>query len=114
MVLYLAIHLDIYFIKIFAYAITFILTLFLFLFSLTTAELQKSAHFSYNNLNSIIANQEEIPLNIKFKIVGLIERLAGPDIAVYCADFFSLNNYEFYLFIATISSNFFLFVSLIE
>jgi hypothetical protein len=114
MVLYLAIYIDHFYIKLFAIFAAFVLILFLFLFSLTTAQLQKSAHFSYNNLNSIIAKEKKIPLEKKMKIFGLIEKLAGPDIAVYCYDFFPLNNYEFYEFIAIISTNFFLLMSLIH
>jgi hypothetical protein len=111
--LFLTIYVDIFYIKLFGFFMTFNFILFLFIFSLTTAQLQKSAHFSYKNLNSIIAKEKCIPQAQKIKIVGLIERLAGPDIAVYCHDFFPLNYYEFYLFIAIISSNFFLFMSLI-
>jgi len=114
MALYLAIYIDNFYFKLFLIAGTFLFILFLFLFSLTTAQLRYSAHFPYKNLNSIIAKQNEIPLEKKMKIVGLIERLAGPDIAVYCHDFFPLNNYEFYEFIAIISSNFFLLIGLID
>jgi hypothetical protein len=112
--LYIAIHLENYHLKMFFYTFSFIIISLLFIFSLSTAQLQKSAHFSYKNLNSIIAQQKKIPLKMKMKIVGLIERLAGPEIAVYCYDFFPLDNYEFYLFIERISSNFFLLMNFIQ
>jgi hypothetical protein len=114
MVLYLAIYIDHFYIKLLGISVTFFLILFLFLFSSTTVWLRKSAHFPYNNLNSIIAKQKWIPLSKKMKIVSLIERLAGSEIAVYCYDFFPLNNYEFYQFIASIVGNFFLLMSLID
>jgi hypothetical protein len=114
MILYLTIYIDHFYIKLFGIFVTFVFILFLFLFSLTTAQLKNSAHLSYKNLNSIIAKQKRMPRAKKMRIIGLIERLAGPDIAVYCYDFFPLNNYEFYLFIASIAKNFFLLIGLID
>ena len=57
---------------------------------------------------------KSIPIKYKMKLLNFIERLGGPDIAVYCLDLFPLNYYEFYLFIVAICCNFFLVVKLIE
>jgi len=114
MALYLAIYIDHFYVKLFAIFANFVLIIFLFLLSLTTSLLPKSAHSTYNHLNSIIARQKWIPRAKKMKIIGLIERLAGPEIAVYCYNFFPLTYYEFCLFIASISTNFFLLLSLID
>jgi hypothetical protein len=86
-----------------------------------SGRLSEEAHIPYKLLNSIMA-KETIPNSklknmskrSKFKIMILIERLAKTDIAVPCLDLFPLNNYNFYLFIATSASNFFLFVHLIS
>ena len=99
------------------------LTIFLFLFSLNTAMLWHAAHSPYKRVNSFVVQQSldksnafariiEIRRNIK--LLNFLERLGGPDIAVYCLDLFPLNYYEFYLLIATISSNFFLCIDLLE
>ncbi len=108
----LSIYVDNFYIKLLAIGTTFIATLFLFLFSLSTAQIQKWAH-SWYNLYLIIAKWKPIPSAKNMKIVDLISRLAGPKIAIYCYDFFILDNYEFYLFIVRISSNLFLLMSLI-
>jgi hypothetical protein len=108
-------------IKIFFYC--GIVMLFPMIYSLAylSGRLSKEAHTPYKLLNSIIA-KESIPMsklkNIdkwsKFQIINMIERLAQTEIAVPCLDLFSLNNYEFYLFISACFKNFFLFVDLIS
>ena len=77
----------------------------------------KAAHSPYKRINSFIVKQSqskviEIGQNIKF--LKVIERLRGPDIAVYCLNLFPLNYYEFYLFIASIGVNFFLGIDLLK
>jgi len=75
--------------------------------SISSASMSKIAHSPYAKLNSIIARRT-FTLADKFKIVNLIEKLAGPDIAVYCLDLFPLNNYEFFLLVSVVATNFFL------
>jgi len=87
-----------------------------------SARLNQLAHGSYKDLNSIIAREmnpqckprfKEIPLDIKLKMINMIERMAQTEMTVWCLDLFPLNAFEFYLFIAATSKNFFLFVDLI-
>ncbi len=67
--LYLAIYIDknIFFLNYFLKFLTFTLILFLFLVSLTTAWVKKSAHFSNKNLNSIIAKKMRFLLRRRSK-----------------------------------------------
>ena len=92
--------------------IAVISTVSLFIFAYSSTCLCRSAHYSYSKLNSIIAKQNPntqlIPLDCKNKIISLIEKLAGPPIAVYCLDLFPLTSYEFYLFVCNLISNFIL------
>ena len=102
---------------------TMSLLFFLFLFSLNTAMLCKAAHLPYKRINSFAAQQSLSKINLfsriietrhSIKLLNFLERLGGPAIAVYCLDLFPLNYYEFYLFIASISTNFFLGIDLLE
>ena len=110
----IALFLSIYsqmplFMKIIIILATIVMILFLFLFSLNIAMLCKSAHLPYKRINSFVAKQSQskmIETRQNIKLLNFIERLGGPDIAVYCLDLFPLNYYEFYLFIAAISVNF--------
>jgi hypothetical protein len=88
-----------------------------------SASMTHSAHLSHAKLSSIMAKsmkkdikkkRESIPLHEVFNVINLFERLAGPSIAVYCLDMFPLNYYEFYLFVASVSCNFFLAVQILE
>jgi hypothetical protein len=98
-------------------------TVFLFFFSLHTAMLCHAAHSPYKRVNSFVVQQSSdkffnnsnvfiriTEIRQQIKVLNFLERLGGPDIAVYCLDLFALNYYEFYLLIAAISSNFFLTV----
>jgi hypothetical protein len=87
-----------------------------------SARLNEASRGSYNDLNSIIAREmcnqwkrrfKNIDIGVKFKIINLIERMAQTETTVWCLDLFSLNSYEFYLFIAANVTNFFLFIGLI-
>jgi len=86
-----------------------------------SAHLTETARGSYSDLNAIMAREnnpkaklKNIPCDLKFKIINLMERLAQMEISVWCLDLFPLNNYEFYLFIAATAKNFFLFASFIR
>ncbi len=94
---------------------------FLFLFSLNTAVLCKAAHSPYKRANSFVAEQSQSKCNLfsriietrhSIKLLNFLERLGGPEIAVYCLDLFPLNYYEIYEFIAAISANSFLGIDL--
>jgi hypothetical protein len=103
--------------KILLIIVTILLIVFLNLFSLNTAMLCKAAHSPYKRINSFVVKQSQsklIETRQNIKILNFIERLGGPEIAVYCLDLFPLNYYEFYLFIAAISVNFFLGIDLLK
>jgi len=99
-------------------------TAIVFIMTNESASLSRESKGCYYSLNSIIAKESSsavkrwslnvIPKEAKMKIINLIERLAQTSITVWCLDLFPLNNYELYLFIASVSSNFFLFVGLLE
>jgi len=90
--------------------------IFLYIGVYSSARMSKSAHLPYKRLNSLIANQRgfKIPLDCKLKVNGMIEKLSGPSIAVYCADLFALNNKEFYLFITSLIMNYLLIIHLLK
>jgi len=83
----------------------------LFIFNYSFSSIGKVAHRPYNKLNSIVAGKP-IPRILKLKVLGLIEKLSGPVIGIYCLDFLPFNNYEFYLFITNCVLNFILFMGL--
>ena len=77
----------------------------------------KAAHSPYKRINSFIVKQSQskiIEIRQNIKLLNFIERLGGPDIAVYCLNLFPLNYYQFYLLIAAVSYNFFLDIDLLE
>lgn len=53
-----------------------------------------AAHKPYIYLNSIFGRMKGT--SRKLKLLNLIERLAGPKIALYCLDLFPLTNKEFF------------------
>jgi hypothetical protein len=61
--------------------------------------LSTAAHSSYPRINSIIVQRKKLSLREKWKLINLIERLAGPGIAVRCLHLFKLNSFNFYQFI---------------
>jgi len=87
---------------------------FLFQCAYSSACLFKSAHSLYAPLNSIMAKCVNLRLRRRLAISFYIERFGGPPITTYVYDLFGLTNYEFYLFIAAIASNFFLLVDLFK
>ena len=84
-------------------------------FALTTlfANLTKSAHNPILFLYSFIV-QNRHNINVKFKILSFIEKLSGPEIGFYCYDFFPMNSYNFYQYIASYFTMYFLVHGLIE
>ncbi len=77
--------------------------------NISMSSISKSAIKPYVKLNSLIA-RKRINLQIKLKIVDLIERISGPIIGIYCFELFPFTNYEFYLFAADCFANFILFM----
>jgi len=71
----------------------------------------REAHRPYIRLNSIIASRPATRILI-LKVLGLIEKLSGPVIGIYCQDFFPFTNYEFYLYITNLVQNLLLFIGL--
>ena len=65
------------------------------------------AHQSYKFLNSLMATKK-LSLRVRMKCLNLIERSSGPLIGIYCLDLFPFTNYECYVFIVNLFSNFFL------
>ena len=53
-----------------------------------------------------------IPVDLKLTMSFYLERFSGPQITNYCLDLFALTPYEFYLFVKSVASNYFLIVSL--
>jgi hypothetical protein len=96
-------------IRILAIFSTVIIVLLLICLNISMASIPKSAMKPYVQLNSLIA-RKRINLQMKLKIVDLIERLSGPVIGIYCFELFPFTNYEFYLFAANCVKNFILFM----
>ena len=65
------------------------------------------AHQSYKFLNSLMATKR-LSLRVRIKCLNLIERSSGPLIGIYCLDLFPFTNYECYVFIVNVISNFFM------
>jgi hypothetical protein len=91
-----------------------LIAFFLYHCTYSSACLFKSAHSLYAPLNSIMAKCVNLRLRRRLTISFYIERLGGPPITTYVYDFFGLTNYEFYLFIAAIASNFFLLIDVFK
>jgi len=83
----------------------------LFLFNYSMSLVSKAAHRPYNKLNSIIVRKPTLR-RLNLKVVGLIEKLSGPVIGIYCLDLFPFTNYEFYLYISNCITNFILLINL--
>jgi len=71
----------------------------------------KEAHRPYVRLYSILARKPATTM-LNLKVLGLIEKLSGPIIGIYCQDFFPFTNYEFYLYISNVVQNFILLIGL--
>jgi len=83
--------------------IKFVFTVFLII--IFTAIVSESAHSPYKRLNTIMVSRS-LTFSDKLNVLNLIERLGGSDIAIYCADFFPINMFTFYLLIADIVKNY--------
>ncbi len=66
--------------------ITVVTIIVLLIFNYTLSSVLKGADSPYNKINSIIV-RNKIELNLKLKVCGLIEKLAGPVIGFYCVHF---------------------------
>ncbi len=75
------------------------------------SSIQSAAHNPRDILFSIMA-RKGIELKLKFKVLGLIEKLSGPVIGIYCFNLFPFTNYEMYLFYVNCVKNFMLFITL--
>jgi len=84
----------------------------LFLINYSLSMFQKEAHRPYNRLNSIIARRPATTA-LDLKVLGLIEKLSGPVIGIYCLDIFPFTNYQFYLYISNCILNFLLIIGLL-
>ncbi len=74
------------------------------------SSVQSAAHNPHDKLFSIMA-RKDIELKLKFKVLGLIEKLSGPVIGVYCFRLFPFTNYEMFLFSVICVKNFILFMT---
>ena len=54
-------------------------------------------------LTSMEITNEMKDIKLKWKVITLIERLAGPTIGIYCFNLFPFTNYEFYQYIVAAS-----------
>ena len=73
-----------------------------------------SANKPNKQLKSFVAKNvnNKISLTLRLKIMNLMERLSGADIAFYCLDLFPMNNYEFYQYLYIAGLNYILMMSL--
>jgi len=85
--------------------------IWLFLMNYSLSIVSKEAHRPYNKLYSIIARKPATTL-LNLKVLGLIEKLSGPVIGLYCFDFFPFTNYEFYLYVSYCIQSFLLLIGL--
>ncbi len=76
------------------------------------SSIQSAAHNPRDRLFSIMA-RKDIELKLKFKVLGLIEKLSGPVIGIYCFNLFPFSNYEMVLFYVNCVKNFMLFITLL-
>ena len=90
----------------------------------TSARLAYHAHKPYNYLNKLMAEKSILKIKrkkisikteaklmkiidelydfeLKFNVLSLIERLAGPTIGIYCFDLFPFTNYQFYQYVSS-------------
>ena len=81
----------------------------MFIFNYFLTRIGLKAHQSYQFLNSLMATKN-LSLRVRFKCLDVIERLAGPQIGIYCLDLFAFTNDEFHLFIVNCVSGFTLLV----
>jgi len=88
------------------------LVLLLYIYSYITSSLSSAAHDCTSDLYAFIVRNRSNRRN-KFKISAFVEKLCGPTIGIYCYDFFAFTTFEFYQYIAFVSSTYFLLNGLI-
>ena len=89
---------PVYIYKFWSFALSMTVICSIFVANYLVTIIGREAHRSYAVLNSLIV-RKRLSGRIKLKVLGLIERLSGPVIGVYCYDLFPLTNYEFYFFV---------------
>jgi len=99
--------------RIFICSVTVMGVIMLFIYNYSMALVSEAAHRPYNKLNSIIARKPAVRV-LNLKVLGLIEKLSGPVIGIYCLDFFPFTNYEFYLYVSNCVQNFILLIGLFD
>jgi len=115
-IIYQAIYVNsIWFIQTIFILLAILSVIFLYLLAYSSTTLYKAAHAPYKRLNAIMAKKEmKMSRTERIKIAFYIERFSGPSIATYVFDFFPLNNYEFYLFITAVCTDYFLIIGIID
>jgi len=83
------------------------LILFLYIYNYIMSSLSSAAHDYTSDLHSFIVRNRSNPRN-KLKISAFIEKLCGSTIGIYCFDWFAMTAFEFYKYIAFISSTYIL------
>ena len=99
---------------VFAFSFSLIFSI-VFSVNLLSSQISQSSHKPYNNLfKFLIQKRFPLSLRVKLKIVGLIEKLSGPDIGFYCWNLFPMNNYTFYEYVCNYFVTYFLILTLIN
>lgn len=81
---------------------------------LILCSMSKSVHSPYIKLNVALLKIKPGNLRIKWKVLGLVEKLAGPTIGLYCYDLFPFTTYKLYNFTANCVLNFILLMGLLK
>lgn len=77
---------------------------FVALFNMQLSNLVVEAHKPYNLLNNLLVRNTNLRIKTKLKVLGIIEKLAGPTIGIYCLDLFAFTpwvSFEYYFMVAT-------------
>lgn len=92
-----------------------LVTLVFILFQLSKAcsQIGKNAHKVRKKLQSYLVNSK-VNLKIRLKISSFIEKLDSKEIGLYCYEFFPMNEFEFFKYIANIVFNYFLIVECLK
>lgn len=85
---------------------------FVALFNTQITNLGVEAHKPYNLLNSLFARNTNLRMKTKLKVSGLIEKLAGPTIGIYCLDLFAVTPWVSFEYYFMVMSYFILFLDL--
>lgn len=85
----------------------------LFLENYLCASVSKTAHKSQSNFYKLFI-RKQINLRAKLKILTFIEILSGPEIGIYCYEFFPMNNLEFFNCVIIVAINYLLISQLIN